>query len=769
MGGPNVGGYEELRVHGVAGTPPESMLQLAAVPDEPPPKECDRPSGDSVQIYRSPPAQPRVRAFSWSSLTSGSAVMALWMLLLPYMLANVAGWAMLPLTNGGSAAEGTEGEPPERSWPLRFVILFVRLGGLLVTAIFVLAMMLTLVDVVGYQVVAKRWEWQGGPAGGLGAAAAVMLVLFAATCVRRPGVKVKEFWQTDVCDPVGYAWLDENQHLMWNSPGIILRLRRLHLAFGWGLVALVGMWTLYEETRPWTVEDNLVTMLAAFATLFPLALLGGVTLSGGRDLGWSTLWIRHVGWIVSLAAVAGAVWRMAETDLTDAEAAFLPAIRGSAAWAAIVLLLVVAGAAFVSCRFARRDRSPSFAFFNLPSLLLTAATVAAIFGVGLAAQVAKLLGERVCEEGATDCQLPLGPVVNWVAVGFTWMLTALLWIVAGRFAVAFVKAGGGEGRLMRSVRRMTDNVSILLATLVAIGSTALVVGLGAGFLTNFGPVRLPAWVEWTSAIAFFLPLVLAALALYLRLSCVARFVVPVVVAGAVIAVVRFDLTVEVAGVALPPSSFLDFARLLAITLPTGLLLTRVVSGFRNREERRTLAIAWDLGNFWPRWFHPFAPPTYSDVAVKRLRATMDEHLRREPVLLAPHSQGSIISAAVVAAADPRTTKRLAYVTYGSPVSRLYSQAFPAVFTREALAAICERLVSDDGTLRWRNLFRPTDPIGGRVMASPPGVPESAAAVAASVDVEVPAVCGRSHSDYPKEPAYETARADLLATLGVGPG
>jgi hypothetical protein len=141
-------------------------------------------------------------------------------------------------------------------------------------------------------------------------------------------------------------------------------------------------------------------------------------------------------------------------------------------------------------------------------------------------------------------------------------------------------------------------------------------------------------------------------------------------------------------------------------------------------------------------------------------------LRSSAVVLAPHSQGSIISAAALACTDAELTGRVGYLTYGSPLSRLYAQAFPAMFTRELLAALCDRLTSANGTLRWRNLFRPTDPIGGKVMAVPPGVPEDRTAVVGEVDVEVlPVICGRSHSDYPKEPAYAAARAELEAELG----
>ncbi|HZD67561.1 MAG TPA: hypothetical protein VFA45_01160 [Actinomycetes bacterium] len=104
------GGRTELRIHGVSGTPPETMLC------HPHPKWV---GGDGVAgFYRRwwPGGQPtgedrdirdqcRREAYSWGGLTSGAASRALWLLLLPFMLLNFA-FYMTPRpplqdTNGG--------------------------------------------------------------------------------------------------------------------------------------------------------------------------------------------------------------------------------------------------------------------------------------------------------------------------------------------------------------------------------------------------------------------------------------------------------------------------------------------------------------------------------------------------------------------------------------------------------------------------------------------------------------------------------------------
>src|SRR3954454_13709639 len=87
-------GLTEIRVHGVGGTSPESMLADL---------RPTRVAGDRVAgFYRTSDARARHReAYSWGGLTSRSPARALWAFLLPAMLANMAGWmAQRYLTSG---------------------------------------------------------------------------------------------------------------------------------------------------------------------------------------------------------------------------------------------------------------------------------------------------------------------------------------------------------------------------------------------------------------------------------------------------------------------------------------------------------------------------------------------------------------------------------------------------------------------------------------------------------------------------------------------
>src|ERR1700759_3090008 len=88
------GEVTEIRVHGVGGTPPDALL------DDLSPQQVggDRVAGfyrtadlESTTVGASG-AKRHVEAYSWGGLTSRSGTRVLWLLLLPFLLANLAGW-----------------------------------------------------------------------------------------------------------------------------------------------------------------------------------------------------------------------------------------------------------------------------------------------------------------------------------------------------------------------------------------------------------------------------------------------------------------------------------------------------------------------------------------------------------------------------------------------------------------------------------------------------------------------------------------------------
>src|SRR6478609_10018214 len=93
----------ELRVHGVSGTPAESMLDRPLL---------TRVAGDANAGFYRPrpeygattgPGGAELEGYRWGNLTAGAAARAFWLLLLPFTLANVMIWLRPPAPPMGRA------------------------------------------------------------------------------------------------------------------------------------------------------------------------------------------------------------------------------------------------------------------------------------------------------------------------------------------------------------------------------------------------------------------------------------------------------------------------------------------------------------------------------------------------------------------------------------------------------------------------------------------------------------------------------------------
>ena len=69
----------------------------------------------------------------------------------------------------------------------------------------------------------------------------------------------------------------------------------------------------------------------------------------------------------------------------------------------------------------------------------------------------------------------------------------------------------------------------------------------------------------------------------------------------------------------------------------------------------------------------------------------------------------MLAAASIARLPLQVVLRVALLTHGSPLGRLYGRFFPAYFGTERLQQLADRVGG-----RWTNLFRWTDPIGGPI-------------------------------------------------------
>ena len=150
----------ELRVHGVGGTPPDAILGDLAP---------EQVSGDAIAgFYRSSDHRAgdgdrdvhldvdrHVEVYSWGGLTSQSKIRVLWLALLPFLLANLAGWMCSARTR-------------EAAWRFRLHRLAAGLGALALTVNAALIAVMISADVNAYQTVRAglaRHQWWLAPLG----------------------------------------------------------------------------------------------------------------------------------------------------------------------------------------------------------------------------------------------------------------------------------------------------------------------------------------------------------------------------------------------------------------------------------------------------------------------------------------------------------------------------------------------------------------------------------------------------------------------------
>lgn len=173
----------------------------------------------------------------------------------------------------------------------------------------------------------------------------------------------------------------------------------------------------------------------------------------------------------------------------------------------------------------------------------------------------------------------------------------------------------------------------------------------------------------------------------------------------------------------------------------------------DRQLRGTVGILWEVMGFFPRRFHPLAPPCYSERTVIELRNRVIEYTKADDdggkIILA-HSQGTMLTTAALLSlngppptipapkqAVPKGSEldHLAFVTYGCMLERLFGRAWPDQLQKQYLVNLKARIehgpngpkewaMSDtplayptpNGPTRWMNFGRYTDYLGGRVFA-----------------------------------------------------
>ncbi|MEV4120078.1 hypothetical protein [Micromonospora sp. NPDC049645] len=681
------GGIVELRVHGVSGAGADQVLDRPHV---------HQVAGDrSGGFYRPRPGYPdstgtdgvTLEAYRWSDLPSGTVVRTLSLLfLLPFMLCNVALW-MRP-ANTGSA---------------RGFMALCRVLALTLTVLYVLSIVGVALDLIAWRcmgtpscLAGRSWlSWLGGRPTGLRLGVLAVVPVAAIGLVwwlgARPGHSFDAF-RTPSTRTSKHRLSAVGQ---WDGAPLVGRLRSVHVAAAFATLdgSLLAARASQHASR---VMVALLTITAAVL----LACLALVTVVPSIDRAGPAP--RVDGVFRALRTVTVGLTMLVIVHIVISPAPWpsggaLPGYGAIVAWLFVSqTVLVAALAALVLWRRGGGQHRGPLRALGAPVFMTVSAGLAVAFSAELVYRVADLLDR----EGTTADGLETSPPLayKWAIFGFFLaVVTALLVaglvtrvtrrgrrraaraIVAADFPHAPPQAADRLRRVEQAVARarFTERLEPLL--MVYAGLAAL--GLATSLL---GLLQL----------------------------------------------VPGDVAQRYVGV---PEGAVNFLIGSGSYVIAAILLGLVVGGifaYRTAAFRRYVGVLWDLGTFWPRAAHPFAPPCYAERAVPELAKRISYLVEQgQGVLLAGHSHGSVLLAATVLQLPTRVTDRVALLTYGSPLNRLYSRLFPAYADGPALREIGERV-----GWRWINLWRDTDPIGGWIFASHrPGETETLTGPAATVD------------------------------------
>ncbi|MFS8199861.1 hypothetical protein ACLVWQ_14380 [Streptomyces sp. CWNU-52B] len=742
----------ELLVHGVGGTTPQEMLndpRTVRITGDDTAAVFRR--ADDVDAEKDPERRPEGRrgepvpeAYVWCNLTSGNGSRALWLLLLPFMVVNLAHW-MRPTVSDN------------RKRAVRFYGLLVRLTGLTLTVLLVAAACEVALDLAAWQCAGTR------------------------TCAE------EHSW-------LGFLSPAVSDDGWWSQPGRRLALASLVPAALTGLLWYLAhrTWSAYESQRPMPRETEpeeegnraglgrpgfwygrrLVARLRVAHTaagLLTVAAAVGTSAARYDRAGGGPVVLEVFGRLLDAAFVVGAavvLWvvcrrgrseRRLDRRLDAALVRRLPVgsvavlvltlvyagwsrpgwrsehrLHGDATFGTIALFegLLVIALGVVAHLLYRAQPDPRTAMRGLagPAVAMLACALGGVMSGGVSQRVADWL------DGT-------GGTIEGPPVLLTWQAS----VIPPLLLVVLVLVGWLARRtvLLRRVETAAVELTYEDEAQDDVRTRRIASTRAMAALTD----RAPRILGITSVVT----LVLGGLALA---GAMATGETPGESAHGGYAVVRGAAeTAQALGSWLIGVGFILF-------------VTWGRRAYKDQSARRTIGILWDVGTFWPRAAHPFAPPCYAERAVPDLTWRIAGWTRATGgrLVLSGHSQGSVLAAAAAWQLKPSVRKRVALLTYGSPLERLYGRWFPAHFGPAALSSLHEDVDC------WRNLYRATDPIGG-----PMRLPGDCGPQVDREVLEDPLAYGRTeehplpapilgHSDYQADPVFAEEREKLLARL-----
>ncbi|PCG81363.1 hypothetical protein CIB93_35785 [Streptomyces sp. WZ.A104] len=784
----------ELLVHGVGGATPQEVLgdprtirvtgdATAAVY-----RRTDDVHGEKhPERYRD---EPVAEAYCWSGLTSGNSSRALWLLLLPFMVVNLAHW-MRPTATGRTRA-------------VRLYGVLVRLVALSLTVLLTAAACEVALDLVAWQCAGTRscaerrsWlgflsahqgSWWSQPGRRIAFAALLPTALVGllwylshrtwsayesqgpldgtdvdendpdgAEEAHGPGAPAPDSLAPDAPSPLTVPTPDADgargrppapvrpalgRPGFWYGRRLVARLRAAHTAIGFLTVAaaVTGAAARYDRTPDSPVPQALGAAVEGGIVLCALVAVWVVCRRGRservRDTRLDCALTTYLPGS-ALALLALAVLHASWSRPAWQSSGSLPGETAFRLLALVQGVLVVA-LALVARSLHRRTPEPRTILYGLggPAVAMLACALGGVMTGGVAQRVADWL-DGPGTPGMDQADMAGPPVLlSWQAS----VIPVLLLLLLCPVVVLVVRTARTARRLGPLVeaeyapeppdRARTRRIARIRATAALTDSAPWIVGVVSAATLLLG-------------------------------------------AGAIVGSWRSN---EVPGRAADGSvplleSLAEAAQSTGSWL-VGLGFVLFVAGgrraYKDASARRTIGILWDVGTFWPRAAHPFAPPCYAERAVPDLASRMSAWTTTMPLgrlVISGHSQGSVLAASAVWQLPDAARSRVALLTYGSPLERLYGRWFPAYFGPVPLLGLHRSVHC------WRNLWRATDPIGGpvRISTDPdPGVDrgplKDPLAYGRTTELPLPEpILG--HSDYQADPAFAEQRAALLEELG----
>jgi hypothetical protein len=694
-------GFTELRVYGVSGPLPGSVLQFPE-----PVVTLVNGNADSGfwrrwrlgGPHQDEPDSHHLEGFCWGGLTSRAHWQALWLLVLPFTLVNIAHWMLLP--HDGKTGSATA---------MRWAIALLRLLALSFTVTLMFSAAEVTMDVGAWQCgpdancqVLPGWltGWHLGirVAVGGGLVAVLLSVLWVTGQARfsplkldkAPDPVVPRAGDGQATDPV------LADPAFWAVDTSTVWLRCLHVGAWCAGIGALATGAVIRAAAP-----SVITIVLFWINIAVLAAASGLVLfqwfgRGGRG---PKPGIKPPEKQIScgMLVLLGGSLAAAAVDLPDSAASthpVLPNLRSAIGWLAlgqIAALIVLAILIMIACRPGQRWKEKWIKGYRpmLHGFLpLAFAWLGWFIGLTLTAGIGLWVATRLgkAPPGSQVTPKISAPPAIYYWIDSTAVLVAFVIVIA--LIIILIKVLASQGKIAerkieeeeelqdraaepqwrsraRSAARLqilaqsVEGISALLLSMTVASATIAAIAAYRYFL--YGATRWfwpSGWLAWVPQVGAW-----------------------VIVTGTIGVVVL------------------------------------AYAAFRNQSTRRLVGIIWDVSTFWPRANHPLTPPCSAERAVPQLADRIKELNEKETdcTVVSAHSQGSVLAAAAILrlahGSDPRigVLKHVSLLTYGNPLRRLYARSFPAYFSEYVL-----RAVSDSLPNRWTNLWAETDPIGGNI-------------------------------------------------------